>query len=476
MSSLPQKDVILDVYVDQVEAIKKMTPWGFEGIYVKTERTAENCMNLFSQELPIYKDHLPVDSFKTLETARLQVSTARSSLLSNLKNARQAKGQPFWKKPILIITKPRDEVRVHHELTETFRELLMTASREARDQHRRAEVFAAVVHMERNHIVTEMHESRNRNETSQNFAEGKQPYHDVPEDNVMDYLKKGKTPSYNVAELTNEGMDSMLAILDKAEVRPAAPVEQDTSELRTPSDQFDSRGNRVLFYARAKLSAWASTDRLRLIQAYEPDELLQLKKEDIIAVTHESRDGWFRGQRFTLLGWRHLCKPDRLRDPQPPTSKLSKEPLPFVSHLKSWYKDRLGTTFPKGTTVSIGCYPSKDMEKDGTNAEKMIGSLLQPAESGLFPVHYAKKILGPRTTELPEGILYYMTVWHDFDGRNMHPHDAKTNLWFEPDDVIAVIDAPPDAPWKGEVVTRQGSHTRPSGSFMREAVEAEFLI
>ncbi|EIN06248.1 hypothetical protein PUNSTDRAFT_115551 [Punctularia strigosozonata HHB-11173 SS5] len=195
--SPPQRDVILDVYDDQVNAIKKLTPWGAAGIYIKTEKTAENCMNLFSQELPLYKDHLSADTFDALEKTKLRVSTARDSLVSKLKRAREVTGEPFWKKPILVVTRSRDEIHAYRELTETFREVLMTASREARDKHRRAEVFAAVVHeedMERNHIVTEMHESRNRNKTSQ--SSDRQENIDIP--------SNGTSPTrYDLAAIYN---------------------------------------------------------------------------------------------------------------------------------------------------------------------------------------------------------------------------------------------------------------------------------
>ncbi|EIN06244.1 kinase-like protein [Punctularia strigosozonata HHB-11173 SS5] len=322
---------------------------------------------------------------------------------------------------------------------------------------------------------------------------GKQPYHNVPEDEVVDNLRRGKTPSFKVAELTAKGMDSVLmrlmreswelnpvarksmqAILDEAKVPSPASVEQDTSEPRTPSDQLDSRGNRILFYARAKVPAWASTDRLRLIEAHEPDELLKLKQDDLIAVTHESPDGWFRGQRFKFVKWKYLCPPEGLREPKPPKTKLHKEPFPFVAHLNGWYKDRTGKIHREGTTAVMIGGPARN-PKDPIDRDKMPGSVLEPAESGLFPVHHAKRILGPRAIDLPAGVLYYMTVWCDFDGRNMLSHDAKVNLWFETNDVIAVTDAPPEAPWEGEVVTPKTSRTRLSGTFLPQAVEVEYL-
>ncbi|EIN06251.1 hypothetical protein PUNSTDRAFT_122089 [Punctularia strigosozonata HHB-11173 SS5] len=167
-SSHLQKDVILDVHADQIKSMKKLTPWGFEGIYCKTEKTVGQCMDLFSQELPVYTAHLPSETLRGLEDMLDDVNLRRDALESELRAARKA---PLWKRRYLIITTARNENQAYRQAAEKFRRRLLTASDFARRKKRYSECDVAIVHSEDlklRHTVTKNHGNHTEAEAGNN--------------------------------------------------------------------------------------------------------------------------------------------------------------------------------------------------------------------------------------------------------------------------------------------------------------------
>ncbi|EIN06239.1 kinase-like protein [Punctularia strigosozonata HHB-11173 SS5] len=228
----------------------------------------------------------------------------------------------------------------------------------------------------------------------------KQPYHYLPEDEIVAQLSNGKRPSYDAAQVMNNGMDSrLMSVMQRSwELNPLKRISMKT----------------VLDDGRANPAA------------------------------------------------------------RPPTTKLHKDKFPFISHLKVSYKNSYGEHYEPGTTVQVSGAPSNQL-KDGKIGQKMPGWVLKAGESGIFPVQHARKILGPKATDLPHGVLYYMRVWKDYDGKKMYTRDETLFLQFEAGDVIAVTDAPANHPWTGEIIPSSDSGARRSGLFLVEAVEVEYL-
>ncbi|EIN06240.1 hypothetical protein PUNSTDRAFT_127598 [Punctularia strigosozonata HHB-11173 SS5] len=154
-------DAILDVYADQIKAIKKRAPKAVEGLYIQAEQTANTAIELFMQDLPLYKEYLPSDTLGELEEQRLQLNYQKSVLERALKRSRKSR----WT-PLLFVTRRiRTEAELYQDLAESFQFKLKTASQDARIK-RIAEVVT-IVHpddMDRRNAVTEFHESRDEGE------------------------------------------------------------------------------------------------------------------------------------------------------------------------------------------------------------------------------------------------------------------------------------------------------------------------
>ncbi|EIN06252.1 kinase-like protein [Punctularia strigosozonata HHB-11173 SS5] len=318
---------------------------------------------------------------------------------------------------------------------------------------------------------------------------GMHPYANKQGEDVGAELRNGTPPSYSRAFVKKKGMEeelrvtmkrcwarnvlsrpTMQEVIDELKIPAPDPVEEEhrASSPRSPCRQQTTDGKQVLFYARAKRRWHAKFGRGLDFKA---DDLLHFCAGDIIAVTKDSPDGWLVGQRFTrmedpkpLFTAVHVC------DANPTTTKLHRTQLPFVATMRYMYRStRRHINVQEGDTVLITGKPNGDAD-----TEKLTGCQLKPDSTGIFPAHRARKIVGPRKTWLPHGVLYYMEATHDFEGETRHI-DVNTELRFKVGDIIAVTDAPAEGPWTGELIGPRHPQQRPYGTFERDAVESEYL-